>query len=246
VMVTVSGYGRTGPRARHMAYGSTINSFTGLTAMWAAHGTQFDYTAVAHALFAVFTALSRRDRTGLGTYIDISQVEAGVAVLAPLYLGALNGVDPSVPLPNEVRGCALSAVLRSAGDDDWLAIELLDDADVTAAQDLLGAAPDLHRALTEWAASRSAAQGAQELQRAGLAASAVRRIGDVFHDAQQWARGAVARVEHPDHGTLRYPAPFVRTDGRCGRVLRSARLGEHTADVISEWSHSKQPVGREA
>jgi crotonobetainyl-CoA:carnitine CoA-transferase CaiB-like acyl-CoA transferase len=245
VVVTVSGYGRTGPAARHLAYGSTINSYTGLTSLWAPHGTQFDYTAVAHALFAVFTALARRDRTGMGTYVDLSQVEAGAAVLAPLFLARLNGVEQEPPRSNEVPGSCLSAVLRSAGADEWLAVELEDAADVAAAETVLLASvsadeeaherADLRARLTTWAAGRTAEKAARELQGAGLAASPVRRIDDVFHDAQQWGRGAVACIPQPDLGPLHHPAPFLRRNGAFGRLSATSRLGQDTAAVLREW-----------
>jgi crotonobetainyl-CoA:carnitine CoA-transferase CaiB-like acyl-CoA transferase len=250
VMVSVSGYGRTGPRAEYMAYGSTINSFMGLTRVWAPHGTQFDYTAVAHALFAVFTALAARDRTGKGAIIDIAQVEAGAAMLAPLYLPALNSDDPAVAEPNSVPGSVLSAVLRCAGDDQWVAVELEDDADVKAAAALVGTsstssvnADDLHAlwaSLGAWAGRFTAEQAMRELQAAGLAGAAVRGIRDEFRDPQLWARDGVVVVDHTVLGSMLYPRPFQRMSKTPVHIRRpSAQLGEHTEQVLAEWLGSK-------
>jgi crotonobetainyl-CoA:carnitine CoA-transferase CaiB-like acyl-CoA transferase len=240
VMLSVSGYGRTGPRAEYMAYGSTINSFMGLTRVWAPHGTQFDYTAVAHGLFAVFTALAARDRTGMGAIIDIAQVEAGAAMLAPLYLSALNSDDPAVPEPNTVPGSALAAVLRCAGNDQWVAVELEDGADVKAAAALVGVGPDdlrgLRVALEAWAGGYTAEQAMRELQTAGLAGAAVRGIRDEFRDPQLWARGGVVPVDHPVLGAMLYPRPFQRLSRTPVHIRRpSAQLGEHTEQVLAEW-----------
>jgi crotonobetainyl-CoA:carnitine CoA-transferase CaiB-like acyl-CoA transferase len=249
VMITVSGYGRTGPRSHYMAYGSNINSFMGLTRVWAPHGTQFDYTAVAHVLFAVFTALAQRDRTGKGAIIDIAQVEAGCAMFAPIYLGALNLSDTSVPEPNTVPGSAFAAVLRCAGDDQWVAVELEDDADVTAAAKLVGhqdlahigsSGPDrlelLRSALSDWAAAYTPEQAAVRLQAAGLAGAAVRGTAAEFHDAQLWGRGGVTAVDHPDLGLMLSPSPFQRLSRTPVRIRRpSARLGQHTDEVLAQW-----------
>ncbi len=256
VMITVSGYGRTGPRSHYMAYGSNINSFMGLTRAWAPHGTQFDYTAVAHVLFAVFAALTRRDRTGEGAIVDIAQVEAGAAMLAPIYLGALNSGDTAVPEPNAVPGSAFAAVLRAAGDDQWVAVELEDEADVTTAAELVGhrdlapagdpapgsgdAGPGrlepLRSALADWAAARTPEQAALLLQAAGLAAAAVRGTPEEFHDAQLWARGGVTEVDHPDLGLMLCPSPFQRLSAAPLRIRRpSARLGQHTEEVLAQW-----------
>jgi crotonobetainyl-CoA:carnitine CoA-transferase CaiB-like acyl-CoA transferase len=252
IMVTVSGYGRTGPRAHYMAYGSTINAFMGLTRAWAPHGTQFDYTAVAHLLPAIFAALAYRDRTGSGSLIDIAQVEAGAAVLAPLYLPALNLDDRTEPAANSVPGAALSAVMACAGEDEWLAVELVDGADWNAVAGLLAAdvqpvddpaspptGPQRDRlcdALARWAATRTALQAERALLGIGVAAARVRDTPDEAGDAQLWARGVFATVEHQDLGTLRYPQPFQRMSKTPLRIRRpSARLGEHTEDVLTEW-----------
>ena len=266
IMVTVSGYGRTGPRAHYMAYGSTINAFMGLTRAWAPHGTQFDYTAVAHVLPAIFAALAHRDRTGAGSIIDIAQVEAGAAMFAPLYLPALNLGDRSEPVANTVPGAVLSAVLACAGNDEWLAVELRDGAEWNTVADLLGAdvppladatsRPDerererLRDALARWAAGQTAAQAERLLLRAGVAAARVRDTADAAEDAQLWARGGFATVEHPDLGRLRYPVPFQRMSKTQLRIRRpSARLGEHTKQVLAEWlgqTDAAAPAQRDA
>jgi crotonobetainyl-CoA:carnitine CoA-transferase CaiB-like acyl-CoA transferase len=254
VMVTVSGYGRTGPRAHYMAYGSTINSFMGVTRTWAPHGTQFDYTAVAHVLPAIFAGLARRDRTGTGCIIDIAQSEAGAAVLAPLYLRALNLDDQTVPAPNTAPGSWYAGVLRCAGDDQWLAVELEGAADWAAVVGVLGdpqlaraerpgAAPPgadevaaLNDALARWAARLTPLQAERLLRTAGLAAAAVRDVADEYDDPQLWGRTVITTVEHPDLGELHYPAPFQRLSKTRFAIRRpTARLGQHTDEVLRDW-----------
>jgi crotonobetainyl-CoA:carnitine CoA-transferase CaiB-like acyl-CoA transferase len=238
IMITVSGYGRTGPRSHYMAYGSNINSFMGLTRIWAPHGTQFDYTAVAHVLFAIFTALVARDRTGEGAYVDIAQVEAGGAMMAPLYLPALNFNDATDPEPNSPVGAALAAVLRCAGDDQWVALELEDEADLAAAAKVLGrdGVDGLREALAGWAEGYTAEQAMTLLQSAGVAAAAVRDVEDEFHDAQLWGRGGVIALDHPYLGAMLYPAPFQRPAKTPVHIRRpQAALGAHTEEVLAEW-----------
>ena len=251
VMVTVCGYGRTGPRAHTMAYASTINSFSGMTRAWSYHSMHFDYTAVAHALVATFGALALRDRTGTGCLVDIAQSEAGGAMLAPLYLSALNFDDASLPEPNWVPGSLFSSVLRCAGQDRWLAVELENASDwsialgVIDAPDLAlaeGVPPDadlrscLFEAFSRWAMALTPEQAERILQRAGLAAAAVSDIPDEYEDAQLWGRGAVTRLAHPDLGELFFPAPFQRLQ-RTPVSIRGpgARLGQDTEQVLTDW-----------
>ncbi len=239
IMLSVCGYGRTGPRSHFMAYGSNINSFMGLTRIWSPHGTQFDYTAVAHVLFAVFAALARRDRTGQGVITDIAQVEAGAAMFAPLYLEALNFGDSPFPTPNTVPGSVLAAVVRCAGEDRWLAVELEDGADLESAAALLECPADVEAVrerLQAWAASLTPDQAMARLQAAGLAAAAVRDVDEEFHDAQVWGRDGVTAVEHPVLGRLCYPSPFQRMTRLPIFIRRpAATLGEHTEEVLADW-----------
>jgi benzylsuccinate CoA-transferase BbsF subunit len=245
VHVSVSGYGRTGPKAHHLAYGSNINAFLGLSRVWAPHGTQFDYTAVGHALVAVLAGLEQRDRTGSAVTVDLAQTEAGGAVMAPLYLDYLVNGATDVPGPNEVPGAVLSGVFPCRGDDEWLAVELEDPADWEAAcamldrPDLSGrteAVDDLRAALTAWCSGLTPHQAMFRAQRAGLAAGAVQDSEDLFLDAQHRARGFPVAVDHPDLGPLDYGAPIHRFSRTAVGIRHpSPRVGQHTAEVVAEW-----------
>lgn len=244
VHVSVSGFGRTGPRAHFMAYGSNINAFVGLSRVWAPHPTQFDYVAVGHALLAVFAGLAHRDGTGEPVTFDLAQTEAGAAVMAPLYLDYLVNGRTGSPGPNEVPGSRLAGVFRCRGYDEWLAVELEDHGDWQRACALLGR-PDLaggddvaamREAWTTWCAPRSPHQAMFLAQRAGLAAGVVQDSEDLYLDAQHRARGFVVVVEHQDIGPLEYPGPvhrFARTPVAVRRP--SPRVGQHTAEVVRDW-----------
>lgn len=235
VMVTHCGFGRTGPRSHYMSYGNTTSTFMGLP-----RGIQPDYFSVAHVLFAVFCGLANRDRTGRGAIVDIAQAEATAAMTSPVFLPALNGVG-DVPDATAAPGSVLSAVLQCAGDDQWVAVELEDEADAEAAARVLGRTDakevdQLRASLAEWACMLTAKQAMRRLQEAGLAAAEVRDTAGEFEDAQLWARGAVVSMDHPVLGQVFYPAPFQRFSKTPVGVRRpSAQLGEHTDEVVREW-----------
>jgi crotonobetainyl-CoA:carnitine CoA-transferase CaiB-like acyl-CoA transferase len=250
IMVSVSGYGRTGPRARTMAYASSINAFLGLTRTWSPHGSQFDYTAVANELVGLFGALAHRDRTGEGTVFDLAQVEAGGAMMAPLYLEPLATGEDVLPVPNHVPGSVLSGVYASAGDDCWFAVELENPDDWNVAAELLGAShltvdgtwpsdsavEQMTKALAAWAAERSNDEAGRAFQDVGLAAAPVRATPDEWVDAQLWARGRITRVMHPDIGPFDQVEPFQLLEHPVPRVKwAAARLGEHQEEVLRDW-----------
>jgi benzylsuccinate CoA-transferase BbsF subunit len=250
VMVSISGYGRSGPRGPYRAYASSIGNFLGLTSIWAPDGTHFDYVAGYHASFAAVGAWRQARDTGRGAFLDVAQIETGAAVMAPVYLDALANGRPWAHIANTVPGSLLSSVVRCAGADAWAAIELEDLADWKVMCDLLDQqtlvatstadakrfGPDLIVALERWTASLTPYQVALKLQAAGLAAAPVHNGEDVWRDPQLRERGAFMEVLHPDLGMIEHPQSPDRMSKTPGRIAsRSRRLGEDTEAVLTDW-----------
>ena len=250
VMVSISGYGRSGPLAGFRAYASNINNYLGLTDAWAFDGIHFDFVAGIQGASAVVAGLAEVDKGIPGVFFDLAQYEAGAAIMAPLYLDFLaNGREWSAG-PNEVPGALLSGVFMCRGDDRWVALELEDASDWDALcrylgrSDLLlhGAAvsafgrQEARRAIEAWASGLTPLQAAKKLQSVGLAAGPVQDSEDLWRDPQHRSRACLVEVSHPDIGTIEYPVSPNRLSGMPGGVKsRGPRLGEHTGTVIIEW-----------
>jgi benzylsuccinate CoA-transferase BbsF subunit len=246
VMLSLTGFGHSGPRSHYLAYGATVCSFVGLTDAWQyPSGVHFDYLSQAHGVFGVLAALAARDRTGRGTHVDLAEVETAAAVMGPMMLDyVVNGRRSVVP-GNRVPGALLSEVVRCRGDDEWLAVEVEDASDwrvlagVVGRDDLASspAASDaLAGALASWAAERTAQQAMRVLQRAGLAAGAVQDGEDVVRDPQHRERHFLLEMDHPDLGVAEYAAPPHRLAKTPPTVRRpTPRLGAHTVEVLGEW-----------
>ena len=245
VMLSLTGFGHSGPRSHYLAYGATVCSFVGLTDAWQyPSGVHFDYLSQAHGVFGVLAALAARDRTGRGTHVDLAEVETAAAVMGPMMLDyVVNGRRSVVP-GNQVPGALLSEVVRCRGDDNWLAVEAEDAADrrtlarVVGRDDLASTedADALAAALAAWAAERTAQQAMRVLQRAGLAAGAVQDGEDVVRDPQHRERHFLLEMDHPDLGVAEYAAPPHRLAKTPPAVRRpTPRLGAHTVEVLGEW-----------
>jgi len=91
VMVSSSLMGQTGPSATLAGYGNIGAAMSGFYPIvgWmdapaiGPFGPYTDYLGPRFGLCAMLAALDRRNRTGEGCYIDISQVECGLQFLAP-------------------------------------------------------------------------------------------------------------------------------------------------------------------
>jgi crotonobetainyl-CoA:carnitine CoA-transferase CaiB-like acyl-CoA transferase len=250
VMLSLSGYGRTGPRADYRAYATSISGFIGLSSVWGyTHGTLTDYLCSAHGVVGILAALARVARDGTPVRIDAAQIETAGSIMGPLVLEALAGRDVAVRA-NDVAGALLSGVYRCAGDDRWVAVELEDVSDWKALcarlerSDLVvddvarsGALrAELEAALTEFAASRTPHTVALLLQQCGIASGVVQTSEDVSRDASLRSRGMAVEIDQPDLGVIEYSQSPYRMSATPGRFRRPGpRLGQHTAEILEEW-----------
>ncbi len=250
VMLSISGYGRSGPLAAYRAYASNINGFIGHAGAWAPDGIHFDFVAGIHGACAVVAGLAQIERGAPGVFIDMAQTEAGAAILPMLYLDFLANEREWSEGPNEVPGSLFSDVVRCRGADAWVAIELEDTGDWARMCEFLerpdlrlgaaGVTPEarasLREALAAWTGTVTPLQAAFKLQRRGVAAGPVEDSEDLWRDAQHRSRGAYVDVWHPDLGSVEYPDSPGVTDGPPGDVRPGGpRLGAHTVDVLREW-----------
>jgi benzylsuccinate CoA-transferase BbsF subunit len=100
-----------------------------------------DLHAAAFACLGILSLLRRREITGTGGYLDTSAVEAVAAVVGAQLIEAQVAEQAGWPEParrgNEFPGTLVNDLFPCAGEDQWLALTLRDEADVTAFLDLL-------------------------------------------------------------------------------------------------------------
>ena len=201
----------------------------------------------------MLAALRYRAKTGRGAKIDLSQVESTINFVGQGVMDwALSGEEPEVTGNADARH-APHNIYRCAGEDDWVAISVMSDAQWQALcgcldrPDLAGEAAlaqaagrvaaraRLDAIVTEWTGGHSAHEAAELLRAAGIPAARVANARDLIEDdAQLAARGYFQRVEHPELGNSLYAAlPFL-VDGERIDLKRPPLLGEHTEDILHD------------
>ena len=137
VMISLTMQGQTGLFAGHVGFGRTLAGLAGFDHLtgWPESnpaGPNQPYTDLVVPWFAassVVSALRRRDCTGQGQYLDLSQLEAALHFLAPSLLDfTANGVVQE-RAGNRVPGAAPHGVFPAAGDDRWVAVAVTSDAE---------------------------------------------------------------------------------------------------------------------
>ena len=259
VLAESSAFGATGPWSARMGYGPLVRATTGRHVGCGRHRTPNPTASTTPppcspimssrriTAIAALAALVRRDRTGAGAHVHISQAEAAVNQLATSYVteacrAAQLAVDDSP---------AVHGVYPCDGDDEWCVISVRSDADRAALAETVGRndLPTERSAfiadVSEWTATRDKAVVAETLQRAGIPAAPMNRAVDVLADPQvtpkvvhRHGASAVRRADaHRDRPGAVHPYPAGRNCGpprcRANTPARSARsvLGLTTEEI---------------
>lgn len=261
VLVALSGFGATGPWRDYSAFAFPTEEVSGLAyhngvaggpPMLAGHSVT-DVFAGAMGAVGVLAALERRERTGHGDFLDLSQIEALTTFLAaPLLDAQLNGRDGErrgndrdEMVPHGVFPCAPDGTwvaIAARHDDDWtrlaVAVDRLDlagDESLSGLPGRLARRAELHAAVAAWTSTRDAVAVAEALQFVGVPAAAAMKPSQLLADEQLWSTGFFAIIDRALVGAHPYPGPVVRLEDTPATFDRPAPLyGEHTAEILDE------------
>jgi benzylsuccinate CoA-transferase BbsF subunit len=272
IMIALSGYGATGPESHYVSYGpaqvplSGMSSVTGYRDWPPMHvGISYgDPNGGMHGAAAVLAALYHRARTGQGQYIDLSQQETSIAVLAEAVVEyTMNGVQPPRD-GNRDPYMAPHGVFRCAGQEEWVAIAARDDDDWRRCAEAIGPpglAADprfsslagrkanedaLEELIAGWTKTRTPAEIVATLQAAGVPAFASMSNRSLAEDPALTASGFFVSLPHPEVGTRQHAGIPWRMSRTPTAVTRPAPcLGEHTDYVMREvLGYSPEEIAR--
>jgi crotonobetainyl-CoA:carnitine CoA-transferase CaiB-like acyl-CoA transferase len=260
IMLSISGYGQTGPYARFVSYGLMIASHAGLHTISSYEGdgprevgiSYADPTTGIFGASLIAAALIHRDRTGQGQHIDLSMLESMEMVMPEALLEyAINGREPR-PMGNHDRWMAPHNCYKTRGDaEHWVTIAVGAEEEWRALCEAMGkssmaadprfrdaAARKQHEAeldaiITAWTVERDRWEITEMLQRAGVAAIPTFTNKDVALDAHMRERGFLVELPHPEIGAYTHAGvPWTMSRTPC-KVRRAApRMGEDTDYVL--------------
>lgn len=242
VLLSLSGFGHTGPYRDSLAYGPMMDAATGLSAATsyddgiprAVNGWAADVGGALYGCAAILRALL--DENPAPRHLDVSQFEAGVMFVAEALLEKANGRTAS-----ELQ---LSVAVPTIEAERWLAIAPRTLDEIQALCDLTGGAaatlrvvrclrgqsPAEARAMVEemvrtWAATRTIDEALAAMDRAAIPAAPIATVQELLADDRLDARGAWIEVDHPETGrTLSY-GPAIRLHGAAPNLRPAPLLG---------------------
>ena len=223
IMLSMSGFGRTGPWKDRVSYGQTLQAWSGFTDLTGFPESKPSGPASAYSdavggmtgAQAVLLALIHRARTGRGQWIDVSQMEAMSTLLGPLALELSANKTDVQRTGNRQRhgGGAPHGAYRCLGDDRWLTITVFNeeewdafvgavgspawasDSRFASAESRLQNSDDLDKLVESWTSTENAEEAMHLLQAAGVAAGVVQTGQDMAeNDPHLRERGLFQKV----------------------------------------------------
>jgi crotonobetainyl-CoA:carnitine CoA-transferase CaiB-like acyl-CoA transferase len=192
-----------------------------------------DPLAGAHAAFATLTALEFADRTGQGQLVEVPMIETVLNVTAVQTMEFEVFGKVMKRRGNRGHSAMLQDVYRCAGDDNWIAVSVRTDGELSALAELIGGkGVDVE----DWLITQDVDDAVEKITAAGIPAAAVVSPSLVTENPQLVQRGFFEPLEHPRTGAGLYPCPpFARLDdGRKWLLRTPPTLGQHNEEVLTE------------
>jgi crotonobetainyl-CoA:carnitine CoA-transferase CaiB-like acyl-CoA transferase len=261
IMISLAGFGQTGPFRDFVSYGPIMAAHSGIQALTTYPGDRPRGLGVGYGdpvigIFGAYlleAALIHRQRTGRGHYIDVSNLEAMEMLMPEALLEyAMNGRNLPA-MGNRDRWMAPHNCYKTLGDaEQWVTIAVGTEDEWRALCDAVGqpamaADPrfvsaalrkenedELDRIIGAWTARRDRWEITELLQRAGVAAIPTFSNKDIITDRHLRERGFLVDLDHPDVGVRTYPGvPWTMSVTPCKLRRVSPCLGQDTDDVLS-------------
>ena len=266
IYCSITGFGQEGPYAARAGYDFIVQGMGGFMSLTGERddlpggGPQKAGVAIAdlmtgmYATIAVMAALSHRDRTGEGQYIDMALLDVQVAMLANMNMNYLTtGVAPqrwgnahANIVPYQTFATSDGHIIVAAGNDSqykkFVQIggrpELADDARFSSNPARVQHREQLIPLLADMVRLKTKQEWITLLEQAGVPCGPINRLNEVFDDPQVKARQMQISLPHPSAGS----APLVASPMKLSATPVSYRnapplLGQHTEQILSDLLH---------
>ncbi|MEU6448152.1 CaiB/BaiF CoA-transferase family protein [Streptomyces sp. NPDC046979] len=265
IVCDISGYGGPGPYEGRKAYDLLVQSEAGLLSVTGTPDEMAkvgipvsDIAAGTHAYGSILAALLERGRTGRGTHLDVSMLEATVEWMGfPLYY-AYDGAEPPPragaahatihPYGPYTAGDGRTVMMAVQNEREWRGFctvflnrpelaghpHYATNADRNTHREALGAI------VAARFAELTSAEAIELLGAVPVASARVNTLAEVWEHPQLAARGRLHEVATPAG-----PVPALAPPGPTGDAPRMdavPALGEHTRAILGELGLSGDAV----
>ena len=264
IYASISGFGLTGPDCQRPGYDLVVQAMSGmmLTSGWEGVPVKAcfpiaDILAGQFAANAILAALYERKKTGAGTHIEVSLLEALLFAMPGQVANCLltgnspppQGTTNASIAPYQLLQCQDALLAVGAPNDriwrrfcealsrpDWAEDERYrtNQRRIENRDKLIGEIEAVMR-------RKTSAEWQRILDQHQVPCGPLLSIGQALELAQVQARGNVVTVEHPKAGPIRLLRNPIRFADRTMEHRPPPVLGEHTDAVLEEFGVARAP-----
>jgi crotonobetainyl-CoA:carnitine CoA-transferase CaiB-like acyl-CoA transferase len=262
VYASITGFGQDGPYADRAGYDFIVQGMSGFMSVTGERdelpggGPQKAGVAITdlftgmYAACSILAALSARERTGKGQYVDLALLDSAVAMMSVMNMNYfVTGKPPARAgnahqniVPYQVFACADGHLILAVGNDGQFAkfcevagVGWARDPRFTKNADRVRNREVLVPMVAGMVRTRTQHDWIAALEAAGVPCGPINKLDAVFADPQVVARGVRVDLPHALAGTVPQVASPVRMGGE--KVVSDRApplLGEHTMHVLRE------------
>ena len=258
VCCSLTGYGRTGPRAGEPAFDYLVQGYAGYMSVTGEPDgppgkcgvSVIDFAGGYAGMVGLMVGLFDAQRTGIGRDVDVSLLDTAVSMLSYFAIWTLNR-DWTAERTRDSAHQTLVPAQNFPTRDGWIVVfcnkdkfwrdlvetlgvpELGEDARFATFADRFDHRETLLPLLRARFETRTTADWLDRL-RGRVPCAPVNDVRQALADPQVLARDMIVEVEHPEFGTLREVRSPVRTEGEIRQPRRAPRLGEHTDSILRD------------
>lgn len=249
IILSLSGFGATGPYKMYSAFGSTLDPVAGMSALNSYDGkipslcgiSVCDPIGAIGAVSALLSELLRQRKDGKRTFkwLDVSLYEPSVVTIMQTVIEFLEKGGKNLGAQQETA-YMIDEFFPCKGDDEWVAITVENQKGIDDLKKIIGCKRDcgidnLRIAVRSWTAKNDKHKVTEILQKMGIATGPVQSPKDIIQDAHLNGRGFWQKINHPKAGMRLHASLPIMINGR--RIIYSTPapcLGEHNKEVLRE------------
>jgi itaconate CoA-transferase len=266
IVCDISGYGDDGPYASRKAYDLLVQAEAGVLSVTGTADTASkvgisvaDIAAGMYAYSGILAALYQREKSGKGTRIEVTLLEALAEWMGyPLYYTHFGGTAPArtgpdhatiVPYGRYQTGDGKSIMLGLQNEREWtifcekvlLEPNLAQDPRYDSNSKRAANRSEINALIAEVFATFTAEQLVERLDASGIANARMNTPDEVWEHPQLKARDRWRAMDSPA-GLLATLLPPVTTPDFEARIDAVPALGEHTERILSELGYSSGDI----
>lgn len=254
IMVSISGFGQSGPYKSKPAYDMTISAMSGFMSMNGPEGKPTkngpavsDFLSGIYGCLGAMAALQYRDRTGEGQHVDVSMMDCGMSMLDAFFAQyRFTGVEPKCGGNRRANYAPVNAYPTADGhiyiaatlNKHWEALakamdreDLLEDPQNATGSLRKSHEEELEAIVGEWAGKQATADLVKILEEADIPCAPVHGIAQVMEDPQVKARKSILEFSYPGLGSYPTVAFVPKFDTIELPARRAPQLGEHNEEI---------------